>query len=132
MSPTRPQPLDRTFLEALAAERERQSELAERAWQDCTSDARRYEILDVLHRSQRPLLAADVAAALGVPDTHRIGSGAVAGSWSGCRSAALRVVPMLRSLVADGLASSRYQHGVRTRSIYAITGAGAAWLEARS
>lgn len=130
-----------TFLESIAAQREATERAAEQAWQALDRTARRAEILDVLSRAEPEsarragdsgwLLAADVAAAIGVPDTPRRGRGAVAGSWSGYRSAALRVVPMLRSLVQDGLVVMRYRPTGRTVTIYAITVAGTAWLKER-
>lgn len=128
-----------TWLETLASEREH----LEADWDALKPSERRLVVLRVLAdqacRAQSSedsdlnprkayvadeLLAADVARRIGIPDTRRNGSGAVAGSWSGYRSAALRVVPTLRSLIAAGLAYERPQPGVRTRQLYRASSAG--------
>lgn len=133
-----------TLLEALAAQREQR----EASWAALHRDARRALILSVLAEQDRraqssadenpnprkpyvspDLLASEVAHACGLDSTARHGRGAVAGSWSGRRAAALRVVPALRSLVAEGLADSHWQPGVRSRSLYRISAAGRRYLQ---
>lgn len=125
-----------TFLEAMR----HQQEDVEAAWRAAGVTGRRAAVLAVLDDSQRSerhhdrfngeLLAADVARRLRLDGARRHGRGAVAGSWSGYMSSALRVVPILRALEAEHLVHGRYEPDVRTRSLYRITTSGIAWLAA--
>lgn len=72
--------------------------------------------------------ANDVAHYLGVTGARRLGRGAVAHSWTGTMSAALRVSPRLTSLSNRGLLSrfhaDMYGAGREYRWRYALTPAG--------
>lgn len=126
-----------TFLEAI---RQQQDDV-EAAWRAAGVIGRRAAVLTILSESQRTeriperfngeLLAQDVARRLRLDGARRAGRGAVAGSWSGYMSPALRVVPILRALEHDGLVQHRYEPDERTRSLYRITTSGIAWLAAK-
>lgn len=137
-----------TFLESIATERDRRA--AE--WEHATRDERRALVLGKLAKAKADsraatdklaanqptrytsdwLLAAEIAASLGVPGARRLGRGAMGGhSWTGYMSPALRVVPSLRSAAQRGLVRMRYQPDVRTRSLYQLTASGLAWLQAQ-
>lgn len=127
-----------TLLEAIATQRERH----EAEWLAAGRLGRRFLILAALARADDEpnrhgvirwgsyLLAQDVARLLSLTGTRRHGRGAVAGSYSGYRAAALRVVPGLRALESDGFVYGRYQDGVRLRRMYRISVAGRRYLEA--
>lgn len=65
------------------------------------------------------LRAIAIARHLGVVGARRAGNGAVKGSWSGRMSSALRVAPVLRGLVNDGLV--RTHRDERGNTLYTLT-----------
>jgi hypothetical protein len=138
-----------TWLEAIAYERDH----ADAEWEHAGRVGRRLLVLAVLAdqsvraqssldldvRPRKPyvsayMLAAAVAASLGISGARRLGSGAKGGqSWTGYMSNALRVSPTLEALRKAKLVRSMIDpDDRRTRYLYAITPAGLDYLTERT
>lgn len=125
--------MSETLLEALAYERDRRAA----QWENHNAEQRRWLILRVLADQAREplssdwLLAAEIAARLGIPGSRRLGRGAVAGSWTGYMSPALRITTSLRHSAKQGLVRMGVQPDQRLRYLYSLSPDGLAWLDAR-
>lgn len=137
-----------TWLEAIAYERDH----AEAGWEHGGRVGRRLMVLAVLAdqaeaarrnadenvNPRKPYVSAEmlaqaIADRLALPGCRRLGSGANGPrSWTGYMASSLRIVPTLRALEKAGLVRSRYEPETRTRSLYAVTLAGLAYLDERS